>query len=129
EPCEALGKLLRRLGIRDEDLPTDVDERAALYRSVTSDERVLVLLDNAAGSEQVRPLLLSGAGCLALITSRQRLTDLDQATTVTLPVMAQAEAIAMFTTAAGRGFTDSESADVEAIVELCGRLPLAIRVA
>lgn len=74
---EALGMLLRALGIADQQIPGDVAERASLYRSLLHDRRVLVVLDNATSEDQVRPLLPGGGAGKALVTSRRLLAGLE----------------------------------------------------
>ncbi|MEK8104740.1 hypothetical protein NKG94_05240 [Micromonospora sp. M12] len=67
---------MRALSVPPAGIPVDVDEASALYRSILADRRVLVLLDNAASSEQVRPMLPASARCLTIVTSRNRLDGL-----------------------------------------------------
>ncbi|MFY1673494.1 AAA family ATPase [Plantactinospora sp. WMMB334] len=76
DPADALAGLLQALGLPTPQLPAGLDERAALYRSVLTRRRVLVVLDNARDAVQVRPLLPGSATCLAIVTSRDRLTGL-----------------------------------------------------
>ncbi len=142
-PAAALATLLRAVGVPDGQLPAGLDERAALWRAALAGRRVLLLLDDAADPAQVRPLLPGGPGCLVLITSRRRLTDLDTAYTCTLDVLSAPAAGELFTRVAGadRGTgpdpgsaADAERAAVDAaavaeVVRLCGGLPLAIRLA
>ncbi|MFL6075482.1 MAG: AfsR/SARP family transcriptional regulator [Mycobacteriales bacterium] len=131
-PADALGRLLRALGVPPDEVPRTEEERAARYRSLLAGRRVLVLLDNAASSAQVRPLLPAAAGCLAVVTSRDRLTGLvsrDGARRLDLDVLSPAEAVGLLRgLLAGRAGT----ADTAAVAELarrCGYLPLALRVA
>ncbi|MFC4118928.1 AfsR/SARP family transcriptional regulator [Nonomuraea zeae] len=126
DPADALGRMLRVLGVPDDQIPPDEESRAALYRTRLADRRVLVLLDNAAAEEQVRPLLPGAPGCLVLITSRIRFTGLDDVRPLSLDVLPTADAVALFARVTG---TDRPRHLVEEIVELCGRLPLAIRTA
>ncbi|MCQ0013575.1 ATP-binding protein [Actinomadura madurae] len=102
EPGAALTRLLGSLGVTGGRVPEHLDDRAALYRSVLAGRRVLIVLDDAAGEEQVRPLLPAGAGCRLIVTSRRRLIGLDGVRTVPLDVPAADEAVALFTRTAGR---------------------------
>jgi tetratricopeptide (TPR) repeat protein/transcriptional regulator with XRE-family HTH domain len=130
EPADALDRMLRALGVPGDQIPGDLDDRAALYRSRMAGRKVLVLLDNAASEAQVVPLLPGTAGCLVVVTSRRRLVGLDQTRVVSLDVLAQPDAVALFVDAAGDGRTAGVSAEALAeVVELCGRLPLAVRIA
>ncbi|MEV0585506.1 tetratricopeptide repeat protein [Nonomuraea sp. NPDC050310] len=125
---EALGLLLRALGVADQQVPTDLAGRASLYRSLLRDRRVLVVLDNAASEEQVRPLLPGGEG-RALVTSRRLLAGLEGVRRLNLGPLAQLEATQLL---AGilkdRGAPDEEPA-LWQLAELCGGLPLALRIA
>jgi DNA-binding SARP family transcriptional activator/tetratricopeptide (TPR) repeat protein len=128
-PGQALERLLRALGVPGEQIPADLDDRAALYRSRTAGRRLLIVLDNARTAEQVRPLLPAQPGCLVLVTSRRRLTALDDAVPLSLDILPVTDAATLFSRIAGPGRTSGHSAAVERVVELCGRLPLAIRIA
>jgi DNA-binding SARP family transcriptional activator len=79
EPAQALDRLLRSLGVPGDRIPVDPDDRAALYRSQLAGRRLLIVLDNAGETAQVRPLLPASTGCLALVISRRRLSGLDDA--------------------------------------------------
>jgi tetratricopeptide (TPR) repeat protein len=130
EPAEALDRMLRTLGVPGGQIPDHMEERSALYRSKLAGRRVLVLLDNAADEAQVEPLLPGTAGCLVLVTSRRRLTGLDQASAVSVDLLPMAEAVQLFaTTAGGHRVAAEPPALLAEVVELCGRLPLAIRIA
>ncbi|MHA6622762.1 ATP-binding protein [Pseudonocardia sp. DLS-67] len=130
DPGEALDRVLRSLGVPAEQIPPDLDDRAALYRSRLAGRRALILLDNAATESQVAPLLPGTSGCLLLVTSRRRLPGLDDSHTVSLDLLPLPDAVALFAVAAGERRVRAEpAAPVRETVELCGRLPLAIRVA
>lgn len=129
EASDALGRVLRALGIPGEQIPEETDDRAALYRSRLAGRRMLVLLDNAAAEAQVRPLLPGAAECLVLVTSRRRLVGLDATRTVSLGALPLPEAMALFARAAGDRVGAEAGESLREVVELCGRLPLAIRVA
>jgi tetratricopeptide (TPR) repeat protein len=131
-PDTALHRFLTALGIPRRAIPNDPDAAAALYRSLLAERRVLVVLDNAATEEQVRPLLPGGRGCLTLVTSRSRLSGLairDGAQRITLGTLPDPEAVALLR-AVTDGFRPADDADKLAeLARLCARLPLASRVA
>ncbi|MFF4187654.1 ATP-binding protein [Streptomyces sp. NPDC001691] len=129
DPASALEALLRMAGVDGTRIPHTLQERSALWRTTLSGWRALVLLDNAADAEQVRPLLPGSASCAVLVTSRRRLLSLEGAVPLSLDVLPEAEACALVALVAGRHrFTDTPEAVAE-IAELCGCLPLAIRMA
>ncbi len=126
---DALALLLADLGI-DPDEPGDLDNRIARYRDLLAQRRALVVLDNARGVEQVRPLL-PPPSCLALVTSRDDLTELatvDGATVLRLDVLSLDEAVALLRVLVGSR-ADREPEAVRALALRCGCLPLALRVA
>jgi DNA-binding SARP family transcriptional activator/tetratricopeptide (TPR) repeat protein len=131
-PADALDRLLRRIGIEGERIPPSLDERAALYRGLLTGRQMLILLDDAHDAAQVRPLLPGEPGCAVVITSRLRLTALDEAQAVPLDVLEQAGAETLFRSIIGADRLLAEpGADttLARIVQRCGRLPLAIRIA
>src|SRR5262249_40438027 len=75
-PVEVLAWFLTGLGVPPAQIPSTVEEAGALYRSLLADKQLLVVLDNARDARQVRPLLPGGGGCLAVVTSRDRLDGL-----------------------------------------------------
>jgi len=126
-PAEALRRLLEMLSVPAAQIPDTLGERAALWRAHLSNCRAVVILDDAAGHDQIRPLLPVTGQCLILITSRRKLPRSPGARTLTLDVLSADEAITMFLQVAG----ESKAGDADQIstaVELCGRLPLAIRM-
>jgi hypothetical protein len=125
EPYAVLGGLLRALGRRE--LPDSLEERAALYRSELAGRRVLVLLDDARGPAQVRPLLPGAPGSAALLTSRATMAGLPGARHVDLDVLEPGEAVALLTSTAGAARVAAERAAALDLVAACGFLPLAIR--
>ncbi|MFG1603898.1 ATP-binding protein [Actinoplanes sp. NPDC049265] len=130
EPGEALDHLLRVLGFPGTQIPTSLEERAALYRTRLADQRTLIVLDNAAAESQVTPLLPGGPGCLVLITSRCRLAGLDRTHTLSLDTLSRPDAVTLLLHASGAERLVGQPPDLLVeLVELCGRLPLAIRVA
>jgi tetratricopeptide (TPR) repeat protein len=126
---EALGRLLTAIGVPGDRIPADLDDRAAKWRRELAGRRALVLLDNAASAGQVRPLLPGAGGCLALVTSRGALPDLDATAVLSLPVLSAADALDLFSRVVGDARTASETSATGHVVELCGRLPLAVRIA
>lgn len=128
---EALTRLLRALGIAASAIPGSVEEKAALYRSTLAERRMLVLLDNAVSSDQVRALLPGSPGSLVLVTSRSRLGGLvvrDGAQRVTLGVFGESESLDLLALAIGRDRVDGEPHAASELASLCGHLPLALRI-
>jgi tetratricopeptide (TPR) repeat protein len=126
---QALDTLLRGLGVTGQQIPPDLGARVALYRSRLARRRVLIVLDNAKDEAQVRPLLPGTPGCLVLVTSRRRLTGLDDAHHLTLDVLAPDDAAHLFRAVASERGAAGTRDTVDEIVRLCGELPLAIRIA
>jgi tetratricopeptide (TPR) repeat protein/DNA-binding SARP family transcriptional activator len=126
---EVLGEFLRILGMPVASIPDSEDMRAAVYRSLLSSRRVLIVLDNAADAAQVRPLLPGSSTCRVMITSRSRLADLEAARLVDLDVLPPQEAVALLGSVAGRERLAAESEAAFQVVAACGRLPLAVRIA
>jgi DNA-binding SARP family transcriptional activator len=128
-PMEALARLLRTLG-DDRPAPAmQVDEAAALFRSLTADRRMLLVLDNAADASQVRPLLPSGTGCGLLLTSRQPLVGLCDAGQIPLGPLAVNEAVALLGHLEGGDRVATEPEAAARIAKLCECLPLALSIA
>jgi DNA-binding SARP family transcriptional activator len=126
---EALDYFLRALGVAPQQVPQDTDERAALFRQRLAGTRTLIVLDNAASEAQVRPLLPGSAGCLLLITSRRRLRGLDDAHVLALDVLPPADAVALVRTVAGPDRIRADDPALTEVADVCGRLPLALRIA
>ena len=126
---QALETFLRTLGVPPQQVPADTEERAALYRERLAGTRTLIVLDNAADEAQVRPLIPGEAGCLVLVTSRRKLKALDDADTMALDVLPAPAATALFAAVAGPGRVQAADPVVAEIAELCGRLPLTVRIA
>ena len=127
EPAEALHHLLRLLSVPAAQIPKSIGERAALWRAHLGRRRAVVILDDAARHDQIRPLLPLTGQCLILITTRRRLADLDEARRLTLDVLPVDEAVTLFRRIAGESRA-MDSGQVAATVGLCGRLPLAIQL-
>jgi DNA-binding SARP family transcriptional activator len=132
EPAEAIHRFLEAFAVPPDQIPLDPDARAALYRSVLVDLRVLVVLDNARDVDQVRPLLPGSAGPVVVVTSRNRLTSLvavDGAHPVELDLLPAEEARRLLSRRLGRGRVASDAASVDEIIKACAGLPLALAVA
>jgi tetratricopeptide (TPR) repeat protein/transcriptional regulator with XRE-family HTH domain len=125
-PADALASLLLTAGVAAAQIPPGLEARAARWRDVVAGKKILLLLDDAAGHEQVRPLLPGTAGSLVLITSRRRLTALEDATVISLDILPPGEAAALLTRLAARPGLRAGDAAVGEITGLCGYLPLAI---
>jgi tetratricopeptide (TPR) repeat protein len=130
DPAAALDRMLRSLGVAAERIPEAQEDRAALYRSQLAGRRMLIVLDNAASEGQVAPLLPAAPGCLVVLTSRRSLVGLDDVAPLALDVLSAGEAARLFSELiADPGVLVAEPGAVEEVVELCGRLPLAVRLA
>jgi tetratricopeptide (TPR) repeat protein len=126
---DALLRLLRALGVDSDALPSNTEDLVALYRTQIAGRRVLLILDNAVGEAHLRPLLPPSPGSCVLITSRRRLVALEGATHLDLAALPDEEALALLGRVAGAGRTAAEPDGGAEIVALCGRLPLAVRIA
>ncbi|MFI9379732.1 AfsR/SARP family transcriptional regulator [Kutzneria sp. NPDC052558] len=129
DPASVLENFLRLLGVPGHQIPPGLESRAALYRDRLIGKRALILLDNAAREEQVRPLLPGAAGSVVLITSRRRLTALDGAHVLPLDVLPGGQAIALLARISDDGRIAAEPEAAATVVELCGRLPIAVSLA
>jgi tetratricopeptide (TPR) repeat protein len=126
-PAEALATLLLATGITAQQIPPGLDARQQLWRDRMTGKKVLLVLDDATGSDQVRPLLPGTSDALVLVTSRRRLAALSEALPITLETLAAEEAARLFTRLTGRpGLAEADSGAVAEIVALCGHLPLAV---
>ncbi|MBC6456500.1 tetratricopeptide repeat protein [Actinomadura sp. HBU206391] len=131
-PREALGQALRALNVPARRIPVDEDELASLYRSQLAKKRILILLDDAVGAEQVHPLLPGSSSCVVVVTARDDLAGLvarDHARTVPLDLLPAGEALELVRTVAGQERTDAEPEAATQLVRMCARLPLALSVA
>lgn len=131
-PETAIGSLLRMLGAAGPHLPPDLDTLAALYRGIVTDLRLLVVLDNAAGTQQVLPLLAGAAGTVTLVTSRRRLGGFVARTgarRLSLGMFTAAESSELVNRVLGEAATRIDPAAIADLGDLCGHLPLAIRIA
>ncbi|MCZ7424141.1 BTAD domain-containing putative transcriptional regulator [Micromonospora sp. WMMA1949] len=131
-PAETLDRLVRRMRVDVAAIPTDFDDLVAFYHDLLDGRRLLLVLDNAHDATQVRPALPRSGGCAAFVTSRRRLSALDDALMLPLDVLTPHDATKLFQAVAGVEKLRDESAvghTLRRIINLCGRLPLAIRIA
>lgn len=130
-PEQALHGFLDALGVAPQSVPTGLEAQAALYRSLLTGRRMLVLLDNARDVEQVRPLLPGAGGCLAIVTSRNTMAGLvavEGAQPLTLDVWSAEQARDFLGRRLGAERVAAEPAAVGQIITLCAGLPLALAI-
>ncbi|MGD0604158.1 MAG: tetratricopeptide repeat protein [Streptosporangiaceae bacterium] len=128
EPADALASLLLTAGVPTAHIPPGLEARAALWRDRLAGRKMLLVLDDAAGSEQIRPLLPSADGSLVLVTSRRHLSALEDATTISLDTLPPDEAAALMILLADRPGLGPADPAVDEITRLCGYLPLAVGI-
>lgn len=131
-PHEVLGHLLTALGVPPEEIPTTLDWRSALLRTMLDGTSTLLLLDDAVRFDQVRPLIPASPGCLVIVTSRSRLSGLAMhygARCMTVEMLDGPDSVALLRDVVGPERVDAERLATERIARLCGGLPLALRVA
>ncbi|WP_328341174.1 ATP-binding protein [Micromonospora sp. NBC_00421] len=128
---QALDTFLRALHVPADQIPTDTEGRAALYRSVLAGKRVLIVVDNVSTVGQVRPLLPATPSCMAIITSRSRLSGLvarEGASRMTLDVLSPDEAVALLSDSIGGDRVNGEPQAAAELARRCAYLPLALRI-
>jgi tetratricopeptide (TPR) repeat protein len=132
-PAEVvLYRILRDLGVRAQQIPAELDGRAALFRSFVAERRVLIVLDNVADVSQVRPIIPGAPGPFLVITSRSQLPGLairDGAQSVRLDILQESDAVALLRKVTRTGRRRDSTADLTELARLCARLPLALRIA
>jgi tetratricopeptide (TPR) repeat protein len=126
DPAAVLDGFLRLLGVPPQQIPNDLDGRTRVYRARLAETRSLVILDNAASTDQIRPLLTQTAGCPVLITSRRRLHDLDRAVHLAVDVFTPQEAVDFLARAAPQVAVGEDPDATARVAEGCGHLPLAL---
>jgi tetratricopeptide (TPR) repeat protein len=131
DPLEALGRMLRALGIDAAQIPSQINEAAALLRTLVAERLLLIVLDNAHDCAQVRPLLPASPACGVLVTSRQVLAtlDLNGSRPVHLDVLSETEALELLGRLVGWQRVEADRDAAVDVVRCCGYLPLAVRVA
>jgi DNA-binding SARP family transcriptional activator/tetratricopeptide (TPR) repeat protein len=130
--ADAVSRILEAMQVPLARIPPSLDGRVGLYRTLLSERRTLIVLDNARDAEQVRPLLPGGAGSLVLVTSRSPLTGLvalEGARAITLSVLTGPEARQMVAQRLGVGRTTADRAATDQLIDACARLPLALAIA
>ncbi|WP_019435809.1 helix-turn-helix domain-containing protein [Streptomyces sp. AA0539] len=126
-PVAVTARLLRSLGV--DSVPETAEECGALLRALLGSRRVLVVLDNADGEAQIRPLLGQPAGGAVLVASRQRLPALPAGVAAAIGPLSERDAARLLEGLIGKARMATDAAAVRAIIEFCGRLPLALRIA
>ncbi|MGI5271618.1 BTAD domain-containing putative transcriptional regulator [Nonomuraea sp. CA-218870] len=130
--ADALTGFLLALGVAPASVPLDVEARSALFRSLTAERRLLVVLDDVISPEEVRPVLPANSGSAVVVTSRNDLSGLrvhDDALIVELDVLSTREAVTLLTRTLAPRADDTPAHLFEQLAELCARLPLALRIA
>jgi DNA-binding SARP family transcriptional activator len=128
-PHDVLGRFLRAYGFADNDIPDGMEERAETYRDHMADRRVLVVLDDALSESQVFPLLPGNSRCRVIVTSRRLLAGLPAAERIRLSPFSETTAMDLVARIAGRARIDADGDATIALIEACGHLPLALRLA
>jgi len=126
DPADALASLLLTAGVAAAQIPPGLEARAGRWRDAVAGQKILLVLDDAAGHEQVRPLLPGTSESLVLITSRRRLTALEDAMVVSLDALTPAEAAVLLARLADGADLGPGTDTTREITRLCGYLPLAI---
>lgn len=127
---EALRGFIDAFGVSPKSIPASPADQAALYRGLLADKRVLIVVDNAADAEQVRPLLPAVPGCLTMVTSRSPLTGLvaEGVHSLRLDPFTMTEARTLMTRRLGPDRVERELRECDQLIELCARLPLALSI-
>ncbi|WP_242885362.1 ATP-binding protein [Actinomadura litoris] len=131
-PDQALERFLVALGVPASAIPNDVEAKSNLYRSILADRQMLVILDNAGTTGQVRPLIPGAGPSLAIVTSRSRLSGLlirDGAQRTTLETLDEAESVRLLIETTSDYRSGDDPADIAELARLCAHLPLALRIA
>ncbi|ATY14446.1 AfsR family transcriptional regulator [Amycolatopsis sp. AA4] len=128
-PVRVVRRLLRSAGVNEQNIPDDLDELSANWRAATAPLRLVLVLDDAVSAEQVRPLLPGGTGNRVLITSRRRLPGLDVERRISLGPLTSDAAAGLLSRIVGPARASQEREAVRELASLCGRLPLALRIA
>jgi tetratricopeptide (TPR) repeat protein len=130
DPEEALGRFLIDLGVSPRRIPEQLPQRETLYRSLTTDRSIAVLLDDALSAAQVRPLLPASVRSVVVVTSRWRLSGLRTvgARFVEVDPLNVSDSVELLHKVVGGSRTESERTEAEELARLCGGMPLALSV-
>ncbi|WP_410662268.1 ATP-binding protein [Amycolatopsis sp. lyj-84] len=131
-PHEVLAGFLLALEVPGKMIPRSLEAKSALFRSMVNDRRFVIVLDNVTSPDEVRALLPSTSGCFVMVTSRSSLSGLvvrNGARRITLDMLSPAESEALLRKAIGPGRADEEPGATAKLADLCGHLPLALRIA
>jgi DNA-binding SARP family transcriptional activator/tetratricopeptide (TPR) repeat protein len=128
-PMQVLERFLRALGVPGTQIPEGLDERAEVYRDLLADQKVLVVLDDAASESQISPLLPGSGSAAVLLTSRYRLAGLSGATRIDVDVFNPDKSVDLLARIVGAERVQAQSEAAAAVADRCGHLPLALRIA
>jgi hypothetical protein len=131
EPAAALASFLRALGVSNEDMPSSLADRASLFRSMTFEREMIVVVDNVNSTRQVRPLIPANRRCLVLVTSRNRLSGLaarEAAVQMELKPLSMDESIELLRHVIGTDDVARDAIAARRLAALCGQLPLTLRI-
>ncbi|MEU8513804.1 BTAD domain-containing putative transcriptional regulator [Kitasatospora sp. NPDC048722] len=126
---DILADFLTALGVREAAVPKDLAGRSALFRTTTAGRQLLILLDNARDDAQIQPLLPGSPDCAVVVTSRAVLNSVPSVLHIALDVFSEREALGLLDAVIGRARRTAQSVQAAMLVEACGRLPLAVRIA
>ncbi len=129
DPREILARVLRSFGIEQGSLPSSLDERVSLYRSILRDQRALLIFDDARDESQVRPLLTGSSSSLVTVTARRTLAGLDGVHRLELDVLSPEASVHLLDLMIGNNRVTAERTAAVEVAALCGHLPLALRIA
>ncbi|MEN3537596.1 BTAD domain-containing putative transcriptional regulator [Microbispora sp. ZYX-F-249] len=128
-PMQVLERFLRALGVPGNSLPDGLEERAETYRTLLADRKMLIVLDDVSNESQVLPLLPGNPASGVIVTSRSRLVGLAGAMHVDVDLFDTTQSVDLLSQVAGQERVESEKSSAEVLAELCGHLPLALRIA
>lgn len=126
EPLQVQARFIRALAGNDLPMPETLTERSNLYRSLLSNQRAILILDNAHNEEQIRPLLPENDNCAVIITTRQEIVKLEGAASLEVEAMRAQDALKLLEYWIGSDRLQAETASATTIINLCSQLPLAI---